>query len=403
LGVVADRSQMSRKCGIVVFSLLYVSAAFVADTASEQRAAKPADTASEQQAAKPADTTSEQRAAKPTDTASEQQAAKSADTTSEQRAAKPVAKIAKKKSLCPICFQGETVNSELCASVCIDRGLGVLDIARLLYEKGLIASRFFFVLLAFCRGKCWSLKAGEYWISRKSTLGRIVDMLADGEVVLHRIQIPEGVTARVVANIVNAHHHLVGEPVLSIAEGGILPGTIFFSGQKTTRSWITAMLGKKREELLDQCYDAISTENRQMSREEIIILASIVEKETSLAKERPLIARVFLNRLDLGMPLQADPTIIYAIELETGRPLGRPLCKADLAYNSEYNTYRHKGLPPKPICCPGEASIKAVFEALKAGKSKLLYFVAAQDGKGHIFSSSNEQHNKNRQTHIKRN
>jgi UPF0755 protein len=335
-----------------------------------------------------------------------------------------------KKVFCPVCFPdkaqqfasdkqagstaecGKQVDcaSTECVSVEIRKGLGVLGIAELLFEKGLVSNRLSFILRAFMLGGVGRLQAGEYLIPKNILLSALVNMLINGIVLVHRVQIPEGFTAQLALERINSHHKLSGSPLTTIQEGSILPGTIFFSGSGVTRQKVVTMLKAGQQKLLrrlDSLYPTAlrTTAGQQrprpsvrLSKHEIIILASIVEKETNVAEEKCAIAEVFLNRLELRMPLGADPTIIYAIERETGRPLDRLLCKSDLAFASPYNTYKNRGLPPGPICCPGEESIEAVFKALTTKSSGMLYFVVAPDGaRGHVFSKNLQEHNKNRQ------
>jgi UPF0755 protein len=268
----------------------------------------------------------------------------------------------------------------------IESGDSIFKIADKLCTAGVISSPLCFVVLAFIRGCHTKVQAGEYSFPVSTSLWSVLTLLASGAVVLHRIVIPEGVTIRSVLEITNAHPCLCGPSVGALPEGTILPGTYFFSG-KTRRERIIGRMQNGLNGLLSRL--DVAKAPLGLSIGEIITLASIVEKETDRSTERSLIASVFLNRLRINMRLQADPTVIYAIESKFGK-LNRPLCKQDLKFDSPYNTYRHAGLPPTPICCPGKEAIKSIFYAKP---SKFLYFVATPKG-GHEFSETLQEHNR---------
>ncbi|MBO1359571.1 endolytic transglycosylase MltG [Acetobacter sacchari] len=232
------------------------------------------------------------------------------------------------------------------------------------------------------------LHAAELEFPAAASMKQILHVLRHGQPVRHWLTIPEGLTSRQIAALVNAAPFLAGT-VAAPMEGGIAPQTYDY------------LRGVERSALLDRMRAAMEREVAEVwagrdadlslkTPEEMVTLASIVEKETAVPEERPHIARVFLNRLRLGMKLQADPTTIYAANDGAG-PLGRPLTHADLAFASPYNTYVSAGLPPGPICSPGLASLQAVAHP---ASGEDLYFVASGEG-GHRFAASLAEHNRN--------
>jgi UPF0755 protein len=182
--------------------------------------------------------------------------------------------------------------------------------------------------------------------------------------------------------------YLIGPPP-QIAEGSVLPDSYGYQ-RGETRAAVAARMQSAMAKTVDQLWARRSTDCPIVMKEQAIILASIVEKETGKASERPMIAGVYCNRLRIGMKLDADPTVIYPVT--KGKPLGRRILKSELAAENGYNTYRRAGLPDGPIANPGRASIQAV---LHPAPSKALYFVADGTG-GHVFASTLAEHEANR-------
>lgn len=272
-------------------------------------------------------------------------------------------------------------------TVVLRKGASLPEIAASLERGGVIRSSSIFMTAAKVTGAARTLKAGEYEFASRSSMAGVLDAIRHGRIVRHWITIPEGRTSDMVMDILNASDVLTGSAATP-PEGAILPET-YEVQRGDDRAAVLQRMMNDRDELLDQLWA-----NRQQglpfqTKEEAVTLASIVEKETGLASERPRVAAVFINRLRTGMRLGSDPTIIYGIS--RGRPLGRGIRMSELQRATPYNTYLIEGLPPTPIANPGRAALAAV---LNPPKSEDLYFVADGTG-GHVFASTLEQHNAN--------
>ena len=274
-------------------------------------------------------------------------------------------------------------------TVVLPQGASAFDIADLLEEAGVIDDPLLFVAGLWIEDRQHSLKAGEYMFEALATPRGVMQKLVAGDTVLHRLTVKEGMTSAEVAAMLNDVPWLVGEIATVPAEGTLLPETYHYDlGDSRARLIERMQHGMAR--LVDELWQARDPAVALEDADEAVVLASIVEKETAVAEERPLIAGVFLNRLRQGMRLQADVTVVYAV---TGgkRPLGRPLSRADLWLESPYNTYRQSGLPPGPIANPGRASLAAVMQPTE---TDALYFVADGSG-GHAFAATLDEHNRN--------
>jgi len=274
--------------------------------------------------------------------------------------------------------------------VMIERGSGLNKTATILVNEGIIKNPYWFILFARIQGVENSLKAGEYVFAGDLSYASVLDKLAKGEVIVRSITIPEGKALVEIKQIVMDNPYLTGEIKGNYKEGEILPETYHFTrGEERD-----AILEKARQAMKKELLKAFSERADNLplkSPEEMLILASIVEKETGVASERAKVASVFVNRLRLGMKLQTDPTVIYAVT-QGQMNLNRPIYKRDLAYDSPYNTYVYEGLPPAPICSPGKAALQAVSHP---DVTPYLYFVADGVTGGHRFAKTLSEHNAN--------
>ncbi len=282
---------------------------------------------------------------------------------------------------------GPKAKSGKVTSVVLERGAGVGQIAASLKRAGVVTSSGLFGLAARATGAAGELKAGEYEFRSGASMASVLADIRAGKVVRRQITIPEGWTSGMVAEAVNAYPGLTGvaeEP----PEGSILPDT-YQVRRGEDRSAVIRRMREAHDELLAELWATRQPGLPLSSPQQAVILASIVEKETGVASERPRVASVFVNRLRSGMMLQSDPTIIYG--LTKGRPLGRGIRASELAGETPYNTYKITGLPPTPIANPGREALAAV---LNPPRTEDLYFVADGTG-GHAFAATYDQHQAN--------
>ncbi len=266
---------------------------------------------------------------------------------------------------------------------------GGAGIARLLANAGIIADARLFRF----GHELWSepapLRAGEYAFTAAISARDAIRLLQSGRTVMRRLTVPEGWTVAEVGTQLVATEGLVGDVGPLPPEGSLLPETYHFAfGDR--RADLLRRMTSSMSETLDQLWPLRQRPSPLASPEEAIILASIVEKETGIAAERPRVAAVFLNRLRRGMRLQSDPTVVYGLTLGQ-RPLGRALTRDDLNSPTPYNTYQIDRLPPGPIANPGRAAIEAVLNPVQSTE---YYFVADGTG-GHVFSRTLAEHNRN--------
>lgn len=274
------------------------------------------------------------------------------------------------------------------AIVMLKSGTTVAGIAEALSENGAIRHPELFRAAVRVRQVESELKAGEYAIPAGASVMEIIDLLVDGKSILHYFTAPEGKTTAQVLRLLTEADILVGDITLMPNEGELLPETYAITRGETRDDLIRRML-KAQQDALDDLWDGRALELPITTREEAVILASIVEKETGVASERTRVAAVFINRLKRGMRLESDPTIIYG--LTQGEPLGRGLRVSELRKETPYNTYVISGLPPTPIANPGRDAIAAV---LNPDETNEIFFVADGTG-GHVFAENLRDHNKN--------
>jgi peptidoglycan lytic transglycosylase G len=280
----------------------------------------------------------------------------------------------------------------------IPKGRGLRGISAQLEDEGVIGNSNLFML--YVVGKGWQnrLKAGEYEFKRGSTTSEVAGKIADGDVVLHKVTVPEGLTMKETAALLGRNGVLDPDGFLTAArdpallkilpgrsitglEGYLFPDTYTYTKGVTPEEFVRMMLDR-----FNKVYSSLEGLRRRvnLTDNEVVTLASIIEKETGAPAERPMISAVFHNRLRLGMKLESDPTVIYGM----GEDFDGNLTKTDLGTMSQYNTYLIKGLPPGPICNPGKESITA---ALSPAAVDYIYFVSRGDGT-HYFSENYADH-----------
>lgn len=273
--------------------------------------------------------------------------------------------------------------------VLIPSGAGLTKATHILDEAGALQNKYVFMFGVWQRSATRDLRAGEYEIPAGASMDAILEKIRGGDVIQRRLRVIEGSTVAEVMRILEDNEFLEGDLPPPPFEGEVAPETYFFTRGEQRSDVLQRMVGTQRQ-ILDELWQLRAENLPIASPTEALVLASIIEKETALAEERPRVAAVFVNRLHRRMRLQSDPTVIYGI---TGgeAPLGRPLSRADLKSSSPYNTYQTRGLPPGPIANPGRASIEA---ALNPAETDELYFVADGTG-GHVFATTLKEHNRN--------
>ncbi len=272
-------------------------------------------------------------------------------------------------------------------TVVVPPGASLKAAANILEKQGAIESASGFLRHAKIFGSSEPIKPGEYEIKAGMDNGDVLALLQSGRTKQRFVIIPEGTPSVVVADRLMAADFLIGNVAVP-AEGSVLPDAYPYTRGEQRSAVLKRMQGAMAKALSKAWADR-KPNTVVRSPEEAVILASIVEKETSKASERRTVAGVYSNRVRIGMRLQADPTVIYPVT--RGRPLGRRILRSELLADNGYNTYAKSGLPVGPIANPGKASIEAV---LNPAPTRALYFVADGTG-GHVFADTLEQHNAN--------
>lgn len=276
--------------------------------------------------------------------------------------------------------------------VVVPNATGTGAIADLLEKRGVITDATTFSLAAKLGGQAEKLKAGEYEFAPGVSMREVMDEIAEGRTVQHRITFPEGWSSeQIVRRLLEDTGLKEGKIAAIPEEGSLLPETYSYSRGTTTREQILDQMKKAMERRVADAWAHRSPGLPLASPREMVILASIVEKETGKADERPRVAAVFINRLRKGMRLETDPTVLYGLYGGKAWLEGRTLTRSDLAAPNPYNTYRIQGLPPGPISNPGRAALEAVANPSRTNE---LFFVADGTG-GHVFSETLEEHNRN--------
>jgi len=271
----------------------------------------------------------------------------------------------------------------------IPRGSGIREIADVLQREGVIDQPYVFmggVIVLKAHGE---LKYGEYQFTKHASLADVVNTIIDNKVVQHAVTIPEGLTSEQIVARLLENDQLTGQIKEIPREGTLLPETYRFT-RGMARDQIIQRMQQAHKRVLAEVWERRMQDLPFKTPDQLVTMASIVEKETGKADERSRVAAVFINRLKTKMRLQSDPTIIYGLTGGKGA-LGRPIMKSEIEQHTPYNTYVIDGLPPGPIANPGRASLEA---AANPARTKELFFVADGTG-GHVFSENYNEHQKN--------
>ena len=284
---------------------------------------------------------------------------------------------------------GPTATTE---TVLIKPNTGTREIANLLQREGVIRDpRVFLVGLRINKADS-SLKAGEYEIKPGASMRDIMELLQSGRSVMYSLTIPEGWTVKQIFDRIAATEELTGDmPAEMPQEGTLAADTLRFTRGLSRQEVVNKLLADQRN-LVQNIWERRAEDLPLETIDEFVTLASIVEKETGRADERPRVAGVFINRLKKGMRLQSDPTVIYGIFGGEGKPADRPIYRSDLQKETPYNTYVINALPPTPIANPGRAALEAVANPSRTDE---LYFVASGTDGGHAFAKTLDEHNEN--------
>jgi UPF0755 protein len=271
----------------------------------------------------------------------------------------------------------------------IPRGLGIRDIADLLVREGVIDQPWTFVGGVIVLKARDELKFGEYQFPKQASLHDVISTIVEGKVVLHQISVPEGLTSEQIVQRLLDIDILNGNIREVPREGSLLPESYKFT-RGTPREQVIQRMQQQQRRIVQEIWDHRMADLPLKTPEQLVTLASIIEKETSRPDERTRVAAVFVNRLKQKIKLQSDPTIIYGLVGGKGT-LGRPIMEGEIRQPTPYNTYVIEGLPPGPIANPGRASLEA---AANPARTKEIFFVADGTG-GHAFAENYDQHQKN--------
>jgi len=282
-------------------------------------------------------------------------------------------------------------------------GTGTAAIGRRLVEAGVMRDLFTFRAALWWTGRGQALQAGEYRFDRPASAIDVIERLARGDIYTRNLTFPEGLTIEEMSRLYASRGFGTAQDFVAAArdpsrvrdldpraidlEGYLFPETYALPRGTPARRLVAMMVDRFRAVYTDDLQRRADAQG--LTTRELVTLASVIEKETGKADERPLVAAVYRNRLKIGMPLQADPTVVYALQ-KTGRYDGN-IRRDDLTLDSPYNTYRRQGLPPGPIAAPGKSSLEAAVSPASVG---YLYFVSRNDG-SHVFATTLAEHNRN--------
>ena len=276
------------------------------------------------------------------------------------------------------------------ATYVVPRSTGVSSIASGLESEGIVSDAAVFEYGVRLSGTGGQLKAGEYAFPAGASMRQVMEKLKSGESIMHAVTIPEGWTVyRAYERIADADF-LTGDMPGEVPEGTLKPDT-YLVQRGTTRKEVVRQMKSAQDQLVQEIWEGRDEDLPIKDIGQFITLASIVERETGIAGERPHVASVFINRLKKGMRLDSDPTFLYGVYGGEGKPSGQPVSQSDKDSETPYNTYKTRGLPPGPIANPGKAALEAVAHPLETDD---LFFVADGTG-GHVFAPTLKEHNAN--------
>jgi UPF0755 protein len=272
----------------------------------------------------------------------------------------------------------------------VERGMTLREVVDKLHQENIIKSPNTFLYIGqIIKGVDPKVRYGEYFFEKHISYYKILHKLIRGNIAFRKVTVAEGLSTHSALTNIEQAAGLIGQLPEGIKEGSLLPETYFYS-YNDTKAEIVRRMQEAMKRNVDGLWERRDQSIPIKTKEQAVILASIVERETSIESERGKVASVFVNRLRKGMKLQSDPTIIYSFTFGN-KQLERPIRVSDIQNNSSFNTYHIYGLPPAPICNPGVASLKAVLNPLQ---TDYIFFVASGSG-DHVFSSTIQEHNAN--------
>jgi UPF0755 protein len=270
----------------------------------------------------------------------------------------------------------------------VERGMTLREVVNKLHQENIIKSPSTFLYIGqIIKGVDPKVRYGEYFFEKHISYYKILHKLIRGNIAFRKVTVAEGLSTHSALTNIEQAAGLIGHLPEGIKEGSLLPETYFYS-YNDTKAEIVRRMQEAMKRNVDGLWERRDQSIPIKTKEQAVILASIVERETSIESERGKVASVFVNRLRKGMKLQSDPTIIYSFTFGN-KQLERPIRVSDIQNNSSFNTYHIYGLPPAPICNPGVASLKAVLNPLQ---TDYIFFVASGSG-DHVFSSTIQEHN----------
>lgn len=275
-------------------------------------------------------------------------------------------------------------------TVLIQPGTALDKIGNILEHQDIISNRWVFTGAVTAYKAAGKLKAGEYLFKSGSTMRTVMETIVQGKSILHTVTFPEGWTSKQIVDRIRANTVLAGTVDKIPPEGSLLPETYRFT-RGETRQELLARVGRAQTRVLKDIWERKSADLPIATPQDMVILASIVEKETGKSDERTRVAGVFVNRLNKKMRLQSDPTILYGLYKGEAWMQARKIFKSDLKKPNPYNTYQINGLPPGPIGNPGKSALEAV---ANPSRTDDLFFVADGTG-GHVFAETLEDHERN--------